>query len=155
MLIAEDLIDRCNQDLRFLQILITGNESCCYQFYVESKRQTLEWRSPVFPYPQIMPTDPTSGQQQDTNALFISNSMMHPKFVPEGQTVNTFFYEYLLKWLLLRLHHPQMYRSRKWGLLHANVRLHIENLAELITALHATLSLHSRESNIIYKLHRR
>jgi len=52
MEISEDFITMCDQDPSFLPTIITGDEAWCYQFDPESKRQSMEWRSPSSPRPK-------------------------------------------------------------------------------------------------------
>jgi len=40
-----DFITMCDKDPSFLQTIITGDETWCYQFDPESKRQSMEWHS--------------------------------------------------------------------------------------------------------------
>ena len=40
-----DFITMCDQDPSFLRTIITGDETWCYQFDPESKRQSMEWHS--------------------------------------------------------------------------------------------------------------
>ena len=51
---------------------------------------------------------------------FDSNGIIHKAFVPAGQTVNSAFYEEVLKRLLRRIHRlrPQLRRTGQWMLLH-------------------------------------
>jgi len=62
-------------------------------------------------------------------AFFDSNGLIHQDFVPQGQTVNAEFYEGVLKRLLQRIPRvrPELYRSRRWKLLHDNARPHTAN----------------------------
>ena len=48
------------------------------------------------------------------------------EFVPAGQTVNSAFYEEVLKQLLRRIHHvrPELHRTGQWMLLHYNAPAH-------------------------------
>jgi histone-lysine N-methyltransferase SETMAR len=122
---AGEFIDTCDQDPTFLQTIVTGDESWCCQYDPESKRQTMEWRSPSSPRP-IKSRLQKSRIKTLIIAFFDSNGMIDQEFVPEGQTVNAEFYEAVLKRLLLRMQRvrPQMYRSGKWSLLHDNARPH-------------------------------
>jgi len=59
-------------------------------------------------------------------AFFDSDSIIHKKFVPAGQTVNSAFYKEVLKRLLRRIHRvrPGLHRTRQWMLLHDNAPAH-------------------------------
>ena len=56
-------------------------------------------------------------------AFFDSNGIIHKEFVPMGQTVNSAFYEEVLKQLLQHIHHvwPELHQTGQWMLLHNNV----------------------------------
>ena len=47
-----DVISICTQDSLLLQNVITGDETWCYQFDPESKRQSMAWCSPTSPRPK-------------------------------------------------------------------------------------------------------
>ena len=59
-------------------------------------------------------------------AFFDSDGIIHKEFVPAGQTVNSAFYEEVLKWLLRRIHcvRPELHRTGQWMLLHDNAPVH-------------------------------
>ena len=44
-----DFITMCDQDPSFLRTIVTGDETWYYQIDPESKRQSMEWRSPSSP----------------------------------------------------------------------------------------------------------
>ncbi|GFV79704.1 histone-lysine N-methyltransferase SETMAR [Trichonephila clavipes] len=69
--------------------------------------------------------------------------MLHQEFVPEGQTVNTNFYEPILKGLLLRIQrvHPQLYRTDKWTILYGE--------ANPCTVIHVRKFLNQHRVNAI------
>jgi len=59
-------------------------------------------------------------------AFFDSDNIIHKEFVPVGQTVNSAFYEEILKRLLRRVHRvrPGLHRTGQWMLLHDNAPAH-------------------------------
>ena len=59
-------------------------------------------------------------------AFFGSDVIIHKEFVPVGQTVNSAFYEEVLKRLLRHIHRvrPEMHRTGQWMLLHDNAPAH-------------------------------
>jgi histone-lysine N-methyltransferase SETMAR len=59
-------------------------------------------------------------------AFFNSDSIIHKEFVPAGQTMNSAFYEEVLKRLLRYIHHvqPELHRTGQWMLLHDNAPVH-------------------------------
>jgi len=59
-------------------------------------------------------------------AFFDSDGIIHKEFIPVGQTVNSAFYEEVLKRLLQRIHcvSPELHRTGQWMLLHDNAPAH-------------------------------
>ena len=53
---------------------------------------------------------------------FDSDGIIHKEFIPAGQTVNSTFYEEVLKQLLRSIHsvRPELHRTGQWMLLHDN-----------------------------------
>ena len=49
---SRDFIDVCDQNLQFLESVITGDESWCYQYDLETKRQSMTWCSLSSPPPK-------------------------------------------------------------------------------------------------------
>ena len=47
-----DFISMCDQDPLFLENIVTGDETWCYQFDPKSKRQSMAWCWPTFPLPK-------------------------------------------------------------------------------------------------------
>ncbi|KAJ4444890.1 hypothetical protein ANN_06688 [Periplaneta americana] len=47
-----DFISMCDQDPLLLKTIVTGDETWCYQFDPESKRQSMSWCSPTSPRPK-------------------------------------------------------------------------------------------------------
>ena len=69
--------------------------------------------------------------------FFDNKGIIHKKFLPAGQTINTAFYQVVLNRLLQR---PEMHRTGKWMLLHDNAPVHSafrvrQILAQKMTAL--------------------
>jgi len=59
-------------------------------------------------------------------AFFDSDGIIHKEFIPAGETVNSAFYEEVLKRLLRRIHRvrPELHRTGQWILLHDNAPAH-------------------------------
>jgi len=94
-----DFITICDKDPSFLRTIVTGDETWCYQFDPESKRQSMEWRSLSSPQPKNSRLQ-KSKVKTVLIAFFNSDGIIHKEFVPAGQTVNSAFYEEVLKRLL-------------------------------------------------------
>jgi len=120
-----DFITMCDKDPSFLRTIVTGDETWCYQFDPESKRQSMEWRTPSSPRPKKSRLQKSKVKTM-LIAFFDSYGIVHKEFVPAGQTVNSAFYEDVLKRLLRRIHHvrPELHRTGQWMLLHDNAPAH-------------------------------
>jgi hypothetical protein len=94
-----DFITTCDQDPSFLRIIVTGDETWCYQFDLESKWQSMEWRSPSSLRPKKSHLQKSKVKTM-LIVFFDSDGIIHKEFVPAGQTVNSTFYEEVLKRLL-------------------------------------------------------
>ena len=98
-----DFITMCDQDSSFLRTIVTGDETQCYQFDPESKRQSMEWHSPSSPRPRKSCLQKSKVKTM-LIAFFDSSGIIHKEFVHASQTVNSAFYEEVLKRLLRRIH---------------------------------------------------
>ena len=80
-----DFTDMCDQNLQFLETIIRGDETWCYQYDLETKRQSMAWCS-------LSSLRPKKSRLTKSNtkmiliAFFDSKCLIHHEFVPEGQT---------------------------------------------------------------------
>lgn len=119
-----DFIDMCDRNPQVLETIITGDESWCYQYDPETKRQSMAWCSTSSPPPKKSRL--TKYRIKTLLIVFFdSKGLIHFEFVPAATTVNAEYYEGVLKRLLLRIRRirPQ-YRNGQWNLLHDNARPH-------------------------------
>lgn len=123
--ICGDFIDMCDRDPTFLGSIVTGDESWCYQYDPETKRQSMEWRAPSSPR-QTKSRAVKSKVKTMLITFFDKEGIIHKEFVPAGQTVNAAFYLEVLKRLLQRIRRvrPQMFQTGNWMLLHDNAPSH-------------------------------
>jgi hypothetical protein len=85
----------------------------------------MEWRSPSSPRPKKSRLQKSKVKTM-LIAFFDSDGIIHKEFVPAGQTVNSAFYEDVLKRLLRRIHcvRPEVHRAGQWMLLPDNAPAH-------------------------------
>ena len=50
--VSQDMLDYANSDPEFLNIVITGDESCVYWYDPETKAQSPQWQHSTFPRPK-------------------------------------------------------------------------------------------------------
>jgi len=112
-------------DKNFLDKVITGDESWCFTYDPETKRQSSEWVG-----------EHSSGQKkllfQKSKVktmlivFFDSQGIVHKEFMQEGCTVNAEYYKGVLDCLISRIRQvcPTLYRTRDFFLLHNNIPVH-------------------------------
>jgi hypothetical protein len=109
----------------FLNKIITGDETWCFAYDPETKRQSSEWVGKTFPRPKKL-----KFQRYRIKTMLIifseSQCVVHKEFLPEGKTVNAEFYKQVMDRLLKRLHRvrPAAFCSRDFFLLHDNAPAH-------------------------------
>ena len=79
-----------------MDTLITGNESWVFDYDLETKRQSAEWRMKRSPCPKQARIS-RSRVKNMIIAFFDRRGIMHKEFVPPGQTVNHAFYKDVLE----------------------------------------------------------
>ena len=123
--ISLDFICMCAQDPLLLENIVTGDETCCYEFDPESKRQWMAWCSPLSPRPKQSPLQ-KSKVKTLLIAFFDNKGIIHKEFVPAGQTIRAAYYQAVLNRLLQRIQRvrPELNRIGKWMLLYDNVSAH-------------------------------
>jgi len=122
---SRSLVEFANKDKNFLDKIVTGDESWCYQYDPTTKRQSMEWRDPE----EGRPTKIRAVKSKIKTMLitfFDSRGIIHKEFVPPGETVNAVFYKSVLDRLLKRMRRirPDQYSSGDWFLLHDNAPAH-------------------------------
>jgi len=103
---------------KFFNKIITGDETWCFAYDPETKRQSSEWVGETSPRPKI----PKVPHQDHIDIFFDSQGAVHKEFVPEGKTVNAEFYKGVLDSLLKRIQwvNPAAFCSRDFFLLNDN-----------------------------------
>jgi hypothetical protein len=86
-------------DKNFLNKIITEDETWCFAYDPETKRQSSEWVCETSPRPKKLKFQ----KSRIKNMLIIffdCQGVVHQVFVPEGKTVNSEFYKGLMDGLL-------------------------------------------------------
>jgi hypothetical protein len=79
-------------DKNFLSKILAGDETWCFAYDPETKRQSSEWVDETSPRPKKLKFQ----RFRIKNMLIIffdSPGVVHKEFVPEGKTVNAEFYK--------------------------------------------------------------
>nr|APL98289.1 putative DD34D transposase [Bactrocera tryoni] len=126
---CKDLIKESRKDINYKYSIVTGDETWCFQYDPETKRQSAEWKHPDEPSPKK-----SRLQKSKIKTMLIcfydSEGIVHREFVPPGQTINAVFYLGVMKRLLSRIRRarPQYREAGSWRLLHDNAPCHRSTL---------------------------
>jgi hypothetical protein len=114
-----------DSDKNFLNKIITGDETRCFAYDHETKRQSSEWVGETSTQSKKLKFQ--RSRIKPTLIIFIdSQGVVHKEFVPEGKTVNAEFYKGVLDRLLKRIQwvRPAAFCPRDFFLLHDNAPAH-------------------------------
>lgn len=122
---SRDVISTSENDPNFLKSIVTGDETWCFQYDPETKRQSSEWLSKGEPRPKKVRQEKSKIKTM-LICFYDSEGIVHKEFVPTGQTVNKEYYLEVLKRLLARITRvrPQYREPGSWSLLHDNAPAH-------------------------------
>ena len=81
-----------NSGFKGLNKIITGDETWCFAYDPETKRQSFEWVGETSPRPKKLKFQ-RSCIKTMLIIFFDSQGVVHKDFVPEGKTVNAEFYK--------------------------------------------------------------
>ncbi|KAJ4437672.1 hypothetical protein ANN_17817 [Periplaneta americana] len=125
MTICGDLISSADDEPTFLNRIITGDETWCFLYDPQLKRQSATWKTPLSPR-QKKPRQDRSKGKVLLELFFDSNGIIHMEFIPEGATLNKTRYKEILGRLRdsIRRKRPELWRTKNWLLLHDNAPAH-------------------------------
>jgi len=125
MKICADILQNIGNDPNFLENVETCDESWFFQCDLESKRQSMHWKSPSSPR-QKKARQRISKFKATMIVFFDIRRIVHVDWVPEGQTVNKVYYKEVLtnlrEWL--RRRRPEMWKNVSWVLHQDNAPAH-------------------------------
>ena len=79
------------RDRNFLKNVITGDETWIFEYDPETKRQSKEWHTSASPRPKKARKSKSKIKSM-LICFFDSEEIVHTEFVPQGHTVNQFYY---------------------------------------------------------------
>jgi histone-lysine N-methyltransferase SETMAR len=124
-----------------------GDESWCFQYDPQTKRQSAEQRSTGTPPSKKVRRQPSTTKTMIIFFFFFdTRGIVLHEFVPQGQTVNQEVYISVLRGMrnALRRHRPDLWASGHWALLHDNARTHTAlNVSIFLTKHKVTVLPHS------------
>jgi len=139
------IIKEARKDENFLKTIVTGDETWCFQYDPETKRQSAEWR----PHGEGNPKKSRFEKSRIKSMLIVfydSKGIIHKEFVLPGQTVNAIYYVGVLKRLLSRIRRirPEYRDPGSWRLLHDNAPSHSATIvSDYLAKNHIFLINHS------------
>jgi len=93
---------RIQSDRNFLKNVITGDEPWIFEYDPETKRQSKEWHTSASPRPKKARRSKSKIKSM-LICFFDSQGIVHTEFVPQGQTVDQFYYCEILEILKTEL----------------------------------------------------
>lgn len=138
---SKDIIKMTKKDKNFLYNIVTGDETWCFQYDPETKRQSAKWQAPSEPKPKKSRLEKSKVKSM-LICFYDSKGIVHKEFVPPGQTVNAPFYLSVLKRLVHRIR--RIRPEYHWRLLHDNAPSHRSTLVtDFLTKNHILTVNHS------------
>ena len=118
MEVYQDILKHLQTDPDLLQRVITGDESWIFEYDLETKLQSLQWRCPS----SLRPKKARQSRSKIKLMLitfFNVNRIVHMEFLPQSQTVNQHVYKEILQCLLRSVHEKrhELWQDNAW-LLH-------------------------------------
>ena len=89
--ICQELLDRANEDESFFKTIITGDETWCFGYDAETKVPSSQWTGKASPRPKKT-RQVKSKVKVMLTVFFYANGVVHHEFLPQGETVNRFYY---------------------------------------------------------------
>ena len=118
--VAQEMINRSENDPDLLNRVITGDESWVYGYDPETKAQSSQWKSPG----SLRPKKRQSRSNVKTMLVvfFDSTGIVHHEYAPWGQRVNEEYYKSVVERLRENVSkkRPVLWRDKNWILQHAN-----------------------------------
>ena len=99
---CRDILQQMEADKKLLENVITGDKSWVFQYDLETKCQSCQWKSVSSPRPKKVRMQ--HSQVKVMQITFVDHlGMVHHEFVPQGQTVNQHFYKEVLTHLVNKI----------------------------------------------------
>ncbi|XP_050040395.1 protein GVQW3-like [Dermacentor andersoni] len=89
--VSAKLLSKAEKDAAFVDSIIAEDETWCFQYDLQTKRQSAEWRSTSSPASRKVQRQKTKTKTM-LIVFFDARGVIHHEFVPQGQTVKQEFY---------------------------------------------------------------
>ena len=106
------ILEQLEIETNLLKRLITGDESWIFKYNSETKRQSLQWKSPT----SLKPKKARMSKSQIMVmliAFFDGRGIVHAEFLPQGQTVKQNIYRDFLRRLMRSVREKRRQTSEK------------------------------------------
>lgn len=123
--ICSDVLERLVEEPGLLEKIITCDETWIFQYDVETKRQSMHWKTPSSP--RMKKARMSKSKFKAMLIVFFDiNGVVMTEWVPEGQTVNQTYYLQVLATLRerVRRRRPQLWEDKSWILHQDNAPAH-------------------------------
>jgi len=122
---GDEFLERVITGDEFLDRVITGDESWIYEYDIELKSQSIEWKQKDSAR-RKKSRKSKSKIKVMLMVFFDCYGIVHHEFTPDGQTVNAASYVEVLKRLRDRVHRvrPELWEGRRWILHHDDAPAH-------------------------------
>jgi len=139
---SQDFVETADATPHFLNCIVTADESWCLRYDPETKRQSMEWRSPASPRRKKVRAE-KSRIKTMLITFFDCHGIIHKEFLPEGTTLNAARYIEILTRFMKRLRRvrPQYARPGSWFFVHDNARPHTANIVKQFLATKGVVQL--------------
>ena len=123
--VCHDILEELETEPNLLGRVITGDESWIFEYDLETKRQSLQWKSLTSPRPKKARMSKSKIKVM-LIAFFDVRGIVHTEFMPKGHTINQHIYRDVLRRLMrsVREKRRELYEKKTWLLHHDNAPVH-------------------------------
>ena len=123
--VCHDILEELETEPNLLGRVITSGESWIFEYDPETKRQSLQWKSPTSPRPKKARMSKSKIKVM-LIAFFDVRGIVHTEFMPQGHTINQHIYRDVLRRLMrsVREKRRELYEKKSWLLHHNNAPVH-------------------------------
>ena len=140
MTIAQEMLNDVNNDPDLLKRVITGDELQVYDYDVETKAQSSQWKHTESP--RAKKARPVQSIVKVLLTVFFDyHGVVHQNFLPQGLTVNNEYYLEVMRSFrdAIQKKQPELWKNNSWLLHHDNAPAHSSLLVRTFLAKNNTV----------------
>ena len=124
MQLCQDIIEHLQTEPDLLHRVITGDETCIFEYNLETKHQSCQWKS------DVAEAEKARWSKSKVKVLLIMffdvRGIVHSEFLPQGQMISQQVYKDILRLLLRSVHEKrwELWQDKSWLLHHDNAPAH-------------------------------